>query len=234
MSFFDHFAQANVTPIGRWIVRQAKQHQLRELTTVLPDRAAKILEIGPGRGELAQILLDAGYRNYTGVEPNPQMRHHLEQLGVQTHAYYAPNLDEEDNAYDAIIAENLFEHLNGTLEAQTFIREVGRVLRPGGYLFLAAPDYLHWGNDFFNCDYTHANITTVRRTIQILHNNNLRLIRWRYISGSFIGFLATLASYSAKVLGMFALSNGLDNKIYKLKLTFLRQFIVVAQKKNSS
>lgn len=230
MSFFDHFAQAGVTPIGNWIVRQAKRQQLRLISAVLPDPRAAILEIGPGRGELARLLQAAGYHNYTGVEPNPHMRHDLEQLGLHMRSYYAPLLDEPDSSYNAIVAENLFEHLNGTSEAQVFISEVRRTLLPGGYLFLAAPDYLHWGEDFFNCDYTHANVTTVRRTAQILRNNQFQLVRWLYLSGPLTGRAATLASQLTRLGGAMVGSNDLDHKLYKLKLTFLRQFLIVAQK----
>jgi len=230
MSYFDHFAQSPSTPIGNWITGRTKQHEFALMKPLLPDRGCAILEVGPGTGELAAVFLEAGYRNYTVVEPNAMMREHLARKDVITKDYMIPKLAEEDNSYDAIILIDVFEHLDSSREARIFTTEARRVLRPGGILCIASPDYLHWKEDFFNCDFSHSNITSVRRTLQLLHNNGFRTLEYVYFSGFFTGTLATLMSYLARIGLWFANSNGIDKKLYKLKLTFLRRFFIIGAK----
>ena len=227
MSYFDHFADSAGTPVGNWIKRRSRQRVSNIIETFLDDPECAILEIGPGWGELAECFRKAGYRNYTVVEPNERMRNHLAGKGYVTKDYLIPDLAEADNAYDVIILVDVFEHLNDAREAKTFIAEARRVLRPNGLLCILSPDYLHWKEDFFNSDFSHSNVTSVRRTLQLLHNSGFRTLKYVYFSGFLTGMLATLVSHLVR-LGLFFLSgNAIDNKLYKLKLTFLRQFLLI-------
>jgi hypothetical protein len=89
---------------------------------------------------------------------------------------------------------------------------------------------LHCQHDFFNVDYTHSNVTTVRRTLQLFHDNGFRVLKYTYFSGFFSGLLATFVSYVARFALFFSVGNGLDSKLYKLKTTFLRSFLIVGAK----
>lgn len=234
MSFFDHFAKSSSTPVGKRIKRRERQRQFDLMQPFLPNRDCTILEIGPGMGELSEIFLNAGYRNYTVVEPNNTMRNSLAARGVVTKNYLIPHLHEEENAYDAIILFDVFEHLTDTHEATIFLTEARRVLRPGGLLCILAPDYLHWKEDFFNCDFSHANVTSLRRTLQIFHNNGFRTLKYAYFSGFFMGMSAGVVSHMVRYVLPFSSSNGIDKKLYKLKLTFLRKFLIIGRKQAQS
>ena len=228
MSYFDHFAESPSTAIGSWITRRTKQRELALMRPFFSSRDCAILEIGPGMGGSAALFAEAGYHNYAVVEPNPIMREHLARKGFITKDYMIPELAEQDSSYDAIVLINVFEHLNSSREAQTFIAEARRVLRPGGIVCMASPDYLHWQGDFFNCDFSHSNVTSVRRTLQLFHNNGFRTLKCVYFSGFFSGTLATLISHLTRIALCAANSNGMDKKLYKLKLTFLRRFFIIA------
>lgn len=230
MGYFDHFARSPTTPIGRWIIRNVKQREFSLLRPYLPNRGCAILEIGPGMGEMANILRETGYWNYTAVEPNPTMRRQLVASGFAVKDYLIPHLNEADNSCDAIILINVFEHLNGTREAETFIAEARRVLRTGGILHISAPDYRHWKEEFFLGDYTHSNITSIRRTIQIFQDNGFRPVKKVYLSGFFTGTTASIVSYLIRLLFVFVHSDTVDDKLYKLKLSFLRRFLVLGEK----
>lgn len=230
MSYFDHFVQSPGTPIGDWITQRTKEREFALMHPFLPEPGCEILEIGPGMGELAELFLHAGYHNYAVVEPNTIMRERLAARGIMTRNYLIPHLQEEDNAYDLLILSNVFEHLNGTHEAGIFVAEARRVLRPGGLLCIVSPDYLHWKEDFFNCDFSHANVTTVRRTLQLFHNHGFRVLKYAYLSGFFTGMPATVLSHLVRAGLFFANSNGIDKKLYKLKLTFLRRFLIIGAK----
>lgn len=230
MTYFDHFVHSPSTPVGHWIKRRERQRQFALLQPFFPNPDCTILEIGPGMGEVSEIFLNAGYRNYTAVEPNDTMRNRLAARGVITKNYLIPHLDEEDNAYDAIILFDVFEHLKDTHEATIFVAEAQRVLRPRGLLCILAPDYLHWKEDFFNCDFSHANVTSLRRTLQLLHNNGFRMLTYAYFSGFFTRMPATLVSHMARLAFSFSSSNGIDKKWYKFKLAFLRKFLIIGRK----
>lgn len=230
MAFFDHFANPTITPIGKWIKIRSRQNIFRKLNYYIPNKNCEILEIGPGYGELATIFKKAGYSNYSVVEPNEVMREKLKSLGFDTKDYLIPYLEEENDTYHAIMLVDVFEHLNDSHEANVFMTEARRVLKMDGILCIFAPDYLHWKEDFFNGDYSHNNITTVRRELQLLYNHGFGLLMIGYFSGFFTGEFATLISLIIRLVLFFPRGNAIDSKIYKLKLTFLRQFLIVGVK----
>jgi SAM-dependent methyltransferase len=230
MSYFDHFALTETTAVGSWIVRRTKHREFSLVRPYLSDTRAAILEIGAGKGELAQCYLEAGYQAVVAVEPHPVMRSRLESQGMATRDYSVPPIREGNASYDAVVCSDFLEHLNDTDEARQFVAEAGRVLRPGGLLCLAAPDYLHWHGEFFHSDYTHAYITTVRRTMQLLYDHGFEPIYHAYLSGFLVGVGATVMSHIVRLGLFFPTGNAVDSKLYKLKLTFLRRFFVVGKK----
>ncbi|MDQ2995291.1 MAG: class I SAM-dependent methyltransferase [Pseudomonadota bacterium] len=230
MSYFDHFATAPMTPLGKWILMNVLKREFLIIKTMMPSREAVILEVGPGMGELAQFFLDAGYHNYIAVEPNKIMREHVAMKGIITKNYLIPRLLEEDNSCDAIILSDVFEHLNDANEAKIFISEARRVLRPDGIICIATPDYTHWREDFFNADFSHSNITSVRRTIQLFQNHGIKVVKYVYMSGFMTGVPATIFSQLVRIGLFFLHSPGTDDKFYKFKLTFLRRFLIIGSK----
>jgi SAM-dependent methyltransferase len=225
-----YFADQSTTSIGGWIKNHARQRQLAVIESFIPDTGKAILEIGPGFGELTQLFLAAGHDNYTVIEPNMAMRERLAAWDVKTRDYLIPDLRETDESFDVIVLFDVFEHLNGTPEAQRFAAEAHRVLRPEGIICILSPDYLHWRYDFFNGDYSHSNITTVRRTLQLLHDHGFVVLEQAYFSGFFRGASATLVSYIFRLGLWFSVGNKIDSKLYKLKTTFLRSFLVIGAK----
>jgi SAM-dependent methyltransferase len=227
MSYFDHFYHSPGTPIGEWIKKRARQRIFNLISEFIPQNGCDILEIGPGMGELAECFRKGGYRSCVLVEPNSSMRNHLSRRGFITRNYVVPPIKEEDNSFDAIILVDVFEHLNDAQEASSFMVEAKRVLRPQGILCIHSPDYLHWKEDFFNGDYSHSNVTSVRRTMQLFHNNGFFTSRFVYFSGSLTGVFATITSLLAQFCFFMLSGNAIDSKLYKLKLTFLRQFLII-------
>lgn len=232
MAYFDHFATGRSTGIGDWLTSHAIEAQFRFLASHLPaGRAPEILEIGPGQGEFAARILAAGHRAYDVVEPNDLLRGKLEAMGIRkAKAYLIPELREADASYDAIVICDVFEHLNDAREAQRFVAEAKRVLRPGGILFILSPDLMDWKEDFYNCDFSHSNPTTVRRTHEIFLNEGLATVAHRYSYSGFEGALGFLLNRLVKASTFWATGEDLDFKPYKLRLTFLRRFMIVGRK----
>ena len=233
MSFYKSFAENQPTSAGSWLVKKTSRKIFLFIQPLLSKPESRILEIGPGRGTLCNIFLSQGFRNYTVVEPSPLLQRSFKEMDVETKEYRIPHLIEEDTSYDVIILINVFEHLNGGNEAQEFIDEARRVLRKGGLLVIGSPDYLHWKEQFFNCDYSHNNVTSLRRTIMLFGDKGFDVLKHTYLSGHVSGLAATALSYLASC-GLFWVRGsshpGIVNRLYKLKLSFLRTFLIIGCK----
>jgi len=232
MAYFDHFATSRGTAVGEWITGRSVEREFRFLVQSMPSRrAVEILEIGPGRGRLAQRFLSAGYGSYDVVEPNDIMRAEVQHLGVRTtSSYRIPNLAEKDESYDVIVACDVFEHLNDSAEAQHFVAEARRVLRPGGLVFIVSPDLMDWKEDFYNCDFSHSNPTTVRRVHEMFLNEGLETVGFKYAYACLDGVFGYVISRTVKLLTFWTSGENLGSKPYKLRLTFLRRFLIIGRK----
>lgn len=231
MGYFDHFAKSKPTRFGKIIEDRTIEKEFRIISRFMLNPELEILEIGPGKGGLAKKFIEMGYQNYDVVEPNVLMRDNFVRSGVRKiKNYEIPELKERDGSYDIIICCDVFEHLNDTKEAKLFISEVHRVLRKEGLIFILSPDYLDWGKDFFNCDFSHSNITSVRRVIQLFYNNNIATVHYNYFYSCFEGILGKNLNIAVKIITFFNKGNSLDSKLYKLRLTFLRRFIMIGRK----
>jgi len=232
LAYFDHFAQGKATRLGDWLTRRTIDRQFSFILRHLPASSSlRILEIGPGHGEFAAKFLHQGYHNYDVVEPNPTLRAKLLAIGIQNaRDYLIPDLMEEDNSYDLIIICDVFEHLNDAREAQRFISEANRVLAPGGLLFILSPDLMDWREDFYNCDFSHSNPTTVRRTLEIFQNEGLEPLEFTYLYSCFSGIVGYLLNRLVKFMTFWTIGESTDFKPYKLRLTFLLRFMVISRK----
>jgi ubiquinone/menaquinone biosynthesis C-methylase UbiE len=229
MSYFDHFSSSNRTSIGEWIVKQVKKQEYEALHPFITE-SSKILEIGPGWGEMQEILFSNGFRNYYAIEPNPAMCNELLRKGIVVRSYLIPELKEEDQSFDVVFLSDVFEHLNGSSDGQVFMQHCRRILKNNGIICIASPDYLHWKDDLFLSDYTHSNITSVRRTIQLFQDNGIQTIKTIYLSGFITGKSATLLSRLVRLVSVFVQRDRIDNKPYKLTTSFLRRFLIIGKK----
>jgi 2-polyprenyl-3-methyl-5-hydroxy-6-metoxy-1,4-benzoquinol methylase len=102
--------------------------------------SAKVLDIGCSGGLLAERVRAAGH-HVTGVD-------YLEIPGVRerTDSFFQADLSqgipaEVGTGYDLVIAGDIIEHLP---QPAQILREILRVLRPGGQVFLSVPNFGHW------------------------------------------------------------------------------------------
>jgi SAM-dependent methyltransferase len=115
-----------------------------EATGVL-DRPADVLEIGSGTGGLLHRLLEAGH-HARGVEINPDLvaesRRWFGALPIQLVEGTA--LPFPDATFDVVVSFDVFEHIP---DSDAHLREVRRVLRPGGRYLMQTPN--KWTNVVF-------------------------------------------------------------------------------------
>jgi SAM-dependent methyltransferase len=229
MAFFDHFAYGTPTRIGAWIEKMTKRREQAYISRFLKSTEAEILEIGSGQGQLAQVFIDNGFSRFDACESNPLMNSRLADIGVRTTSnLMVPPIQAPDDSYDLMIMTDVLEHLADVRLAQELVREARRVLRHGGIIAIISPDCRDWKSDFFNCDFTHNYVTTLRRTRQLLYDSGFRIKGSRYTYGPFTGATGFIANLCVKTLTFPASGARSDeDKLYKLRLTFLRRFAVV-------
>lgn len=102
---------------------------------------AQVLDIGCGTGNLTILARRAQPdAEFTGSDPDPlalaRATQKAEGLGIRFERGYAQRLPYPDESFDLVFSALMLHHLDGDTRAGA-IREVRRVLRPGGLLYLA-------------------------------------------------------------------------------------------------
>lgn len=107
---------------------------------VLERRPARVLEVGPGTGELAQRLLAAGISDYTAVDISPRMVELTRARGVRAEVGDVQALPFADAEFDCVIAAWMLYHVP---DLDLGLSEIARVLRPGGCLLAVTNSVRH-------------------------------------------------------------------------------------------
>jgi SAM-dependent methyltransferase len=118
--------------------------------------AATLLDVGCGTGWLAQH-----FPSYTGIDGSPDAVEIAQGLGrnvIQGDVDQPLPFDAE--SFDGVVMKDLLEHV---ADPVALVREVRRVLRPGGVVFASSPDAQRWVWD----DYTHRRPFT-RKSFRLL------------------------------------------------------------------
>jgi SAM-dependent methyltransferase len=108
-----------------------------------PSKGSRILEIGCGNGELIIGLARKGFA-CAGVDVSDVRLQRLRDLklsGLEFFQAEGTTLPLPDGSFDSAISMQLFEHLHPD-DAVEHLREVHRVLKPGGKYFLETPNRL--------------------------------------------------------------------------------------------
>jgi len=139
-------------PIVERLVRAVAARHISFLSRGLAP-GARILDVGCGRGVLFGPLADAGFEVY-GVEVNEDA---VRGCDPRAKVRIAPRLSGagfDDHMFDLVVIWHVLEHLPAPDET---IAECRRILKPGGRLIVAVPNFssaqARWsGRDWFHLD----------------------------------------------------------------------------------
>lgn len=112
------------------------------LTKPLNGRERRILDMGCGTGTMLNYL--SRYGNAEGIDADEEAVRFCHERGVtQVRQVDSMPLPFEDNTFDLVAALDVIEHID---DDRGTLRELYRVLRPGGILMLSVPAYRFlWG-----------------------------------------------------------------------------------------
>ena len=130
---------------GHWLLAKLGKRILRPggraLTAKLLEQAKPsgdddIVELGPGVGATAEVLLRANPRSYRGVDPNPEGRDAVKNI-LKKHPradYVVADAREtglEDASADLVVGEAMLT-IQDDVGKNAIVAEAARLLRPGG------------------------------------------------------------------------------------------------------
>ena len=127
-------------PLHRLLGLGSAHRQLVDQAEVRPDH--RVLEIGCGTGNLALLAKRLHPRaEVVGLDPDPKAlaragrKAEREALPVRLDRGFAEELPYPDASFDRVLSALMFHHLGPEEKVET-LREVRRVLAPGGSLHL--------------------------------------------------------------------------------------------------
>ncbi|GJM15327.1 MAG: hypothetical protein DHS20C13_06540 [Thermodesulfobacteriota bacterium] len=111
-----------------------------DILQYIPETAKNVLEVGCGRGITGKMIEEKFGCCVTGVELNPlaalDAKNNISRVIVGN----IQELELEDK-YDAVVATELFEHLN---YPEDFLIKMKNILNPGGSIILSTPNVGHY------------------------------------------------------------------------------------------
>jgi SAM-dependent methyltransferase len=115
---------------GRPGVPQPQEIAFDEVRALSPER---LLEVGCGRGELAERFVREGIE-VVALDQSERMVELTRERGVEAHVGDVQSLPFEDGEFDVVVANFMLYHVPDLDRA---LAELARVLRPGGHLVAA-------------------------------------------------------------------------------------------------
>lgn len=134
---------------------------------------ARIVEIGPGFGEMLRYLTDRGFTNVMALDNDPALVAALNRQGfsgARCADDAASFLRGRERQYDCAIALHVLEHFDADSGAD-LLRAIHTALAPGGRVILEVPNmanfitapYARWADYTHRHGYTQESLTAVLR-----------------------------------------------------------------------
>jgi len=145
---YDRVAAEYVQRIFEELEHKPLDRQLLDRFAARIRSAGSACDLGCGPGQVARYLHDRGVR-VSGVDLSPAMVRHARTLnpGIEFRQGDMASLDIEDGTWDGVAAFYSIIHIPRPKVVDA-LREIKRVLRPGGLLLLA----FHIGDDVLHLD----------------------------------------------------------------------------------
>lgn len=126
----------------------AAKHNNQTLSSYIePTKSARVLEIGPFRGDLIlERVKNVKKPDIYAVDIDQEAIKSCQKLGIRAKRYdIEKGLPYKSNFFDIVSANQIIEHL---VDIDLFMQEIYRVIKPNGYLVLSTENLSSWHNLF--------------------------------------------------------------------------------------
>lgn len=126
----------------------------------------KLLDLGCGRGEFLRGFIDCGVAGY-GVDQSRSAEQYCPEAELRISDLEKDGIPYEDNFFDVVYSKSVIEHF---YYPERVVREMYRVLKPGGLAITLCPDWEFNYRIYFE-DYTHRTpfMRSSLRDIHLIH-----------------------------------------------------------------
>lgn len=173
---FGGYASFNMRAVerGEIVVRRLREEG--------PLEALDALDVGAGSGGLSIALAKAG-ANVSAIEPDP-LRLRWAEVRIRGHgadvrltAGAAEQLAFPDASFDLVTLDSVIEHV---ADPDRVIREVARVLRPAGRVYMVSPNKSSVMNILRDPHYEMLGVVLMPRWLGRFYVERVRLVRRGY------------------------------------------------------
>jgi 2-polyprenyl-3-methyl-5-hydroxy-6-metoxy-1,4-benzoquinol methylase len=143
-----HFSPAGRVPL--WLTTNRRQRFDKRIGYLpYPGKGARVLDVGCGNGCFLMQMRAAGWE-VSGVEPDPIAAAAAAAAGINVRTGLLEPGTQPEKYYDAVTLNHVIEHLHYPVET---LRTCRQVLKPGGMIFIATPNFASTGHRLFGRDY---------------------------------------------------------------------------------
>lgn len=145
----------------------------------------KLLDVGCGRGEFLNGFIKCGVEGY-GVDQSDVAKRYCPNATLKQANLESESIPFDENCFDVVYSKSVIEHFH---QPEILIREMYRVLKPGGLAITLCPDWYFNYRIYFE-DFTHRTpfMQSSLRDIQVMQgfdNVEVELLRqlpaiWKY------------------------------------------------------
>lgn len=139
------------------------------------DQALRLLDVGCSSGALLRVAKECGY-DASGAEPATLAADTARDLGFEVFPGFLQDAGFPDNHFDVITLFEVIEHL---LEPEELLKEILRILKPGGVVLIGTGNADSWTVGFMGADWEYFDIRSHGGHISFFNPKSMRILTQR-------------------------------------------------------
>lgn len=183
----------------------------------------KLLDVGCGNGRFLRTMRSMGWNTY-GVEFNKNSVDFCRSTHLSVHHGDLASAHFESESFDVITVRHVIEHIPAP---NVFMRELAKLLKPGGQLFIETPNFSSFGWSWFTTNWYACGLP---RHLMLFSPNNLTLLAEKHGLVPTDHFLETTPKLFLNTLDTLFNNEGTPSRRIRWRRLLARWYVWFAQK----